>query len=150
MQSGFALDLGCGSGEQSIWLAHHGFEVEGLDYSTEAIKIAQSDQSPVSFEQWDLEQLVNYPFKHNVYDLIIIRKVLAFLDNKIELLNIVKTKLNGVLILQVFLEHDEKPYVVSDKKELEKVLQERFAIVAIEYPSVRNKVVIADYYLKNK
>ena len=37
IQPGRALDLGCGSGRNSIFLARHGFAVEGVDYSESAI-----------------------------------------------------------------------------------------------------------------
>jgi len=37
---GRALDLGCGRGELSIFLARQGFEVTGVDYSADAIGIA--------------------------------------------------------------------------------------------------------------
>ena len=37
-----ALDVGCGTGESSLWLARHGFNVTGMDLSTTAIDIAKS------------------------------------------------------------------------------------------------------------
>ena len=36
-----AVDLGCGAGNHSIWLAKKGFNVTGIDISSEAIKIAK-------------------------------------------------------------------------------------------------------------
>ncbi|MEZ5426308.1 MAG: class I SAM-dependent methyltransferase [Pyrinomonadaceae bacterium] len=37
IQPGKALDLGCGNGRNSVFLARRGFEVEGVDYSRKAI-----------------------------------------------------------------------------------------------------------------
>jgi cyclopropane fatty-acyl-phospholipid synthase-like methyltransferase len=37
-----AVDLGCGAGNQSIWLAKKGFKVTGIDISATAIKIAKN------------------------------------------------------------------------------------------------------------
>jgi SAM-dependent methyltransferase len=37
-----ALDIGCGTGESSIWLSRHGFKVTGIDISGTAINIAKS------------------------------------------------------------------------------------------------------------
>lgn len=37
------LDIGCGSGELSAWLAKEGFDVLGVDFSASAIKRAQAD-----------------------------------------------------------------------------------------------------------
>lgn len=39
-KKGKALDVGCGSGEHSIWLAQQGFEVTGIDMFEEAISMA--------------------------------------------------------------------------------------------------------------
>ena len=38
--SGRALDIGCGSGVFSVWLAQQGYEVTGLDFSAPAIAMA--------------------------------------------------------------------------------------------------------------
>ena len=35
------LDVGCGSGDNAIYLASHGFEVTGVDFSAKAISIAK-------------------------------------------------------------------------------------------------------------
>lgn len=40
IRSGNALDLGCGNARNSIFLARHGFAVEGVDYSETAINWA--------------------------------------------------------------------------------------------------------------
>ena len=37
---GRALDLGCGTGANLRYLASHGFEVTGVDFSTVALKVA--------------------------------------------------------------------------------------------------------------
>lgn len=42
--SGKALDIGCGTGSNAIWLAEHGFEVTALDISTGAIALAKQRQ----------------------------------------------------------------------------------------------------------
>ena len=36
------VDLGCGAGNYSVWLARHGFQVTGLDISREAIRLAET------------------------------------------------------------------------------------------------------------
>lgn len=40
LHRGLALEVGCGTGTNSIWLAEQGFEVLGIDLSSEAVAIA--------------------------------------------------------------------------------------------------------------
>ena len=42
---GKALDVGCGSGHNSIWLAQHGFLVTGVDVSEVAVQQAKENAS---------------------------------------------------------------------------------------------------------
>ena len=44
--AGTALDLGCGVGQNSIWLAERGWSVTGLDISPSAIAAAQEAAGP--------------------------------------------------------------------------------------------------------
>lgn len=41
IKPGSAIDLGCGTGANAIYLAQHGFEVTGVDYAEAAIEKAQ-------------------------------------------------------------------------------------------------------------
>ena len=41
LHQGKVLDIGCGTGTNSLWLAGQGFEVTGLDISKEAVDIAR-------------------------------------------------------------------------------------------------------------
>lgn len=58
LDPGTALDLGCGQGRNSLWLASRGFEVTGLDLSPVAIEqataVAAELDLNVSFESVDL------------------------------------------------------------------------------------------------
>ena len=38
-----AIDLGCGAGNYAVYLASRGFDVTGVDFSTEAVKIAKEN-----------------------------------------------------------------------------------------------------------
>ena len=58
LEPGTALDLGCGQGRNSFWLASRGFTVTGLDLSPVAIEqargVAEEFDLDVSFESVDL------------------------------------------------------------------------------------------------
>ena len=70
------LDLGCGRGELAIWVASEGSEVYGIDYSREAIKLAnialskqpQNIKEKVSFLQMNAKKL---SFADNYFDIIV-------------------------------------------------------------------------------
>lgn len=81
------LDLGCGSGWLSIYLARDGFKVTGIDLATHAIELAAqwakqedlhdtdfqaADISDVKFEQGKFDAVVaNSIFEHLTYDLAV-------------------------------------------------------------------------------
>ena len=153
--SGSALDLGCGTGEVAKWLAQHSFWVEGIDFSEEAIKVATKSLSSNSiFVVWDLENLVEYPFKRQAYDLIIDSKTLAFIGNKEKYLSTVASKLNGVFILQTFLKHNEKPSLAVKQDDLEKIFERHFKTIRRDFyynPTKENSTsILAEYFLVAK
>ena len=43
-----AIDLGCGAGNYAVYLASRGFDVTGVDFSSEAIKIAKQNAKKIS------------------------------------------------------------------------------------------------------
>jgi len=106
---GDALDLGCGTGELAGWLSQHGFHVLGLDFSDEALEKARHAFPSVSFDNWDLDQLADYPFQRSAYDLIVDRLVYVFLKDKERYLQTIKEKLRGTFILDVVVHNTQKP-----------------------------------------
>ncbi len=100
--SGRALDIACGSGDNSLFLAHKGFKVDAFDISEEAIKIAIKEarrrKLTVNFLVCDA---LSYPFPENTYSLVI---NLYFL--KRELFPLIKRTLKdkGVLIFETYNE----------------------------------------------
>ncbi len=69
---GRALDLGCGTGTNSLYLAQHGFQVVGVDFSPKAVALARSKQRqtglPVEFVNADVTRL---DFLKEPFDLIL-------------------------------------------------------------------------------
>lgn len=66
--AGRALDLGCGTGTNAIYLAQHGWQVTGVDFIGKAIRQAQRKASAagvrVDFRQGDVSRLdgIQEPF----------------------------------------------------------------------------------------
>lgn len=56
---GVALDLGCGTGDNAVYLARHGWHVTGVDYVAKPLKKARRKAAglPVNFVKADVTQL---------------------------------------------------------------------------------------------
>ncbi|HEX9074913.1 MAG TPA: class I SAM-dependent methyltransferase [Anaerolineae bacterium] len=69
---GNALDLGCGTGTQSLYLARHGLNVVGVDFSATAIERAREQArragTPVDFHTADVTDL---EFLRTPFDLVL-------------------------------------------------------------------------------
>lgn len=71
-KQGRVLDLGCGTGKHSIYLAQQGFTVVGVDFSTKAIELARRNARRVGaaadFFTGDVTRL---EFLHEPFDLVL-------------------------------------------------------------------------------
>jgi len=94
-----ALDIACGNGRHSKYLASLGFEVDALDISPVAIEQLQSvphiHAVEVDFDTYRLEK--------NKYDLIVCT---YFLERKLFPQMIEALKPNGIILMETFL-HDK-------------------------------------------
>lgn len=67
------LDLGCGKGRNSIYMASHGFHVIGVDFSEKALADARqrsaSYNNLIEYEHVDITK--EWPFGNNYFDIII-------------------------------------------------------------------------------
>ncbi len=72
---GKALDIACGTGNYSLYLAKHGFNVVGIDFSKKAISIATSNSKkanlPVRFVVGDVTKLESELPKDSEFDFIL-------------------------------------------------------------------------------
>lgn len=147
VSSGNVLDLGCGTGEWAIEFDRAGFAVEGIDFSRHALDIAMAEKSKVTWVEWDLENLSDYVFKSEKYNLILDHKVLAFIVDKEKYLNTVKQKLGGVYVLTVFHEHESSGICVS-QTDFDRLVRPRFIIHYSKVHKPRPGKVFATYYLR--
>jgi tellurite methyltransferase len=76
LKGGKALDLACGLGGNSLFLAQSGYEVQALDVSDVAVDYirerANGQQLPIKSMVYDLTNLRNIPLEKNFFDLVII------------------------------------------------------------------------------
>lgn len=103
-KKGNILDLGCGPGHHSRVFVDNGFNVEGIDLSTEMISIAKKKVSRANFQVMDILDL---NFEKESFDGI---------WASASLLHIPKKSLKSVLIqLQSILENDGVLYISLKK-----------------------------------
>lgn len=71
--SPYAMDLGCGTGPFSAYLADRGFRTYGVDVSATAVKIAQrlAKEKGQTQSEFAVADIVNYPNPVPTFDLII-------------------------------------------------------------------------------
>ncbi len=71
---GRALDLGCGTGTNSIYLARHGWDVSGVDFTARALERASEKAARagvmVKFYRGDVTRLGDLPL-HGPFDLLL-------------------------------------------------------------------------------
>lgn len=125
-----ALDIACGMGRHSKYLASLGFEVDALDISSVAIEqlqgIAHIHAIEVDFDTYTLEK--------NKYDLIVCT---YFLERKLFSQMIDALKPNGIILMETFLHHPDNERVSSNPAfrlkagELEAVFDGKYELLHI-------------------
>jgi len=97
---GKALDVAMGTGRNSIFLAKHGYAVDGVDFSEVAIEkvnsFAQKDSLPIHLERADL---THYQIAEKNYDLII---NFYFLERALFPMMEKGLKKNGMLLFETY------------------------------------------------
>ena len=113
-----ALDLACGSGRNSIFLAECGFDVDALDIAEVALEALHTEAkkknllSKINIYQVDLD---TYEIQEDKYDLIVMTN---FLDRTV--LESAKNtlKVDGILFVETYMISDENEKKESDLKNL--------------------------------
>lgn len=102
------IDLGCGSGNNSLYLREHGKQVIACDYSEEALHIVNQVLKDVQTRLFDMKG--SFPFPDHFVDLVIADLCLHYFSYS-DTVNIIKEiqrilTPNGHLLLRVNSVHD--------------------------------------------
>lgn len=105
-----ALDIACGAGKNSIYLAKKGFEVDALDISEVALKnLDDKNIQNITTKVIDLEGFIP---EENSYDLIVKTN---YLDREI-IPHLTKAlKKDGILFIETYMNHEENEKPPSNK-----------------------------------
>lgn len=133
-----ALDVACGAGRNSIYLASKGFEVLAIDISQVALnELAKKNFKNITCTLVDLD---DYEIPKNSYDLIIMTN---FLDRNLIPKLASALKIDGILFIETYM-HDmlnEKPASNPDfllqKDELKTFFDDNFEI--LDYDEFENE-----------
>lgn len=81
---GRALDLGTGSGRNAIWLALHGWQVTGVDFSTVGLERARASAlaSGATGIDWQLRDLLAWRPPEAAFDLVVLVFIQLPLDER--------------------------------------------------------------------
>ncbi len=96
-RKGRALDIACGMGRNTHYLAHHGFEIDAVDLSDFALSKVKAMDAIHKIEA-DLD---NYEFQCDAYDLIV---KINYLDRNMFPKIIKALKKGGLFIYETFVE----------------------------------------------
>ncbi len=128
-----ALDVACGSGRNSIYLASKGFEVDAVDISEVALKtLTDKNIKAINAQYVDLD---TYTPQENTYDLIVKCNYLQrdLIDKLKKAL-----KVGGLLIIETYMYHENNtkpnsnPDFLLQKDELKSFFSDDFKILKYE------------------
>lgn len=106
-EKGSVLDLGCGLGANSRFLAEKGFTVTAVDKDREVARELENEFSNVNFVERDV---LNFEFGKEEYDLILLINVLHFMKfedvRRIIEKSLQSLKESGIIYMKVFSKSD--------------------------------------------
>jgi 2-polyprenyl-3-methyl-5-hydroxy-6-metoxy-1,4-benzoquinol methylase len=145
----YILDLGCGTGNFTIKLAKKGYRVKAIDYSVEAIKIAQEKAKKagindlIDFEINDIEKI---DLEKEKYDLVILRLFYAFIKNKKSLLFKVKKSLSlkGWVLLETPVTFRNRKY----SKDYKNIAVDYISLIKLLRKNFKNVILFDKQYTR--
>lgn len=98
LPEGKAFDIGCGTGRNALFLAQKGYTVDAIDFSEEALNIAQDRARKLNLKvNWILDNVNKYEFPTKEYNVIVI----SFFHPQQKITEIKKSlKEEGIIIME--------------------------------------------------
>ena len=96
------LDIGCGTGRNSIKLAKKGANVTGIDFSKNMLEIAKKKAKMVNLKiSFKIGRVTNLPFSNNSFDKVTCNLTLSHVKNLNKALKEMKrvVKKNGIIVI---------------------------------------------------
>ncbi len=169
--TGKLLDIGCGSGKNSVYFTKQGFDVTAFDFTEEALKIskklAEENNVKINFNQADVTKKYNFGKFDVILDCGCLHHIRdkywnAYINN---LLN--ASKPGTIFYLHGFSEHSHKlGFIEKGNNEkyrnghytklfLDKEIEESFGkyfefIKNHEYTALNGKFIVKVWYMKKK
>lgn len=126
-----ALDIACGMGRHSKYLASEGFEVDALDISSTAIESLQGLEN-INAKEVDFD---TYTLEENKYDLIVCT---YFLERSLFPQIEKALRVGGIFIYETYLYHPDNSKIPSNRTfllevgELELAFNDRFDLIHLQ------------------
>ena len=98
-----ALDIACGNGRHSKYLASIGFKVDALDISSVAIEQLKGEPNIEAIEAIEVD-FDSYALEKNKYDLIVCT---YFLERKLFPQMLEALKPEGIILMETFVAHED-------------------------------------------
>ncbi|GGR59282.1 MULTISPECIES: methyltransferase, FxLD system [Streptomyces] len=89
-EGGRALEVGCGTGELTVYLASLGYRVDAVDFAGSALARAREEHAGVEGVRWlrlDIERDDPAPLHDALYDLVVMRLVYPFVRDRSRVLH---------------------------------------------------------------